>query len=477
MKIVKFIMSWYLPRSIDDMFYMLQQVNYDPKKFISWVVRIIQSIKPLYSVAHRKELVKTKRVRLFKYGLLALDALLFIGPLLTWQASLVVAILALVVLPLANILLLSLLSIPVFILFAQQRLYPEVKASKRIFTETKATKIAVAGSYGKTTIKELLQTVLSEGLNVKATPGNMNTSVAHARFAKTLTGDEDILIIEYGEERPGDVKRYADITQPDHAIITGLAPNHLDYYKTVEKLANDIFSLRKYVKAEKLYVAHDSELMKKYIQADELTFDIHDVLGWKISSVELDVVSTSFVIQRGDKQISINTALLGRHLIPVVALTVALALKLGLSEKQIQSGLAKVKPHEHRMQPYKLHGAWVIDDTYNGNVRGMLAGLDLLHELKAKRKLYVTPGLVDQGKETESVHLEIAKKISDVKPDVLVLMKNSATDIIYDGLLTLGYKGKIQTIEDPLTFYTSLEQLLVPGDIVLMQNDWTDNYN
>jgi UDP-N-acetylmuramyl pentapeptide synthase len=128
------------------------------------------------------------------------------------------------------------------------------------------------------------------------------------------------------------------------------------------------------------------------------------------------------------------------------------------------------------MYPRATHGAWIIDDTYNGNIDGMRAGLALLDELPAKRKIYVTPGLVDQGVETESVHVELGKLIAQSNPDRVVLMKNSVTDFISKGMEKEGYKGEVRIEQDPLNFYLNIEHFVAAGDLVLMQNDWTDNY-
>src|SRR5665213_3582687 len=128
-----------------------------------------------------------------------------------------------------------------------------INESASIFANHPGIKIAVAGSYGKTTMKELLKTVLSEGLKVAATPANKNVSSSHAYFAAKLKGDEDILIIEYGEGAPGDVARFARITQPTHAIITGLAPAHLDQYKTLQAAGKDIFSVADHLNGKHVY--------------------------------------------------------------------------------------------------------------------------------------------------------------------------------------------------------------------------------
>ncbi|MEO7364613.1 MAG: cyanophycin synthetase [Candidatus Saccharimonadales bacterium] len=128
------------------------------------------------------------------------------------------------------------------------------------------------------------------------------------------------------------------------------------------------------------------------------------------------------------------------------------------------------------MQPYQLGGAWVVDDTYNGNLEGVRAGTQLLADLDASRKIYVTPGLVDQGSESARVHTEVGRLIAAASPDLVVLMQNTATDSIVAGLQEAAYKGRLQIESNPLDFYTNLQHFVAAGDLVVMQNDWTDNY-
>jgi UDP-N-acetylmuramoyl-tripeptide--D-alanyl-D-alanine ligase len=129
------------------------------------------------------------------------------------------------------------------------------------------------------------------------------------------------------------------------------------------------------------------------------------------------------------------------------------------------------------MQAYQLSGGWVIDDTYNGNIEGIRAGTQLLIDLSAKRKIYVTPGLVDQGKETKTVHLEMGRLIAAAEPDLVVLMKNSVTQFIQEGLEFGNFKGIVRVEENPLQFYNNLREFIAAGDLVIMQNDWPDNYS
>jgi UDP-N-acetylmuramoyl-tripeptide--D-alanyl-D-alanine ligase len=351
-----------------------------------------------------------------------------------------------------------------------------IKQSSATFAGHTAVRIAVAGSYGKTSMKEILLTVLGEGKKVAATPANKNVAVSHAQFASTLQGDEDILLIEYGEGAPGDVVRFAKTTHPTHAVITGLAPAHLDRYKTVQRAGEDIFAVADYLQGENVYVNEESSAVEPFLKDTYHKYGADGALGWKVTNIELTVEGTSFDLKKGKHKLHLTSGLLGKHQVGPLALAAALGLELGLSEKQVVAGVAKTVPFEHRMQPYQLANAWVIDDTYNGNIEGVHAGLELLKVLPASRKLYVTPGLVDQGKETEAVHRQMGKYIAEANPDMVVLMQNSVTSFIQDGMHDGDYQGVTHIETDPLEFYSNLKHFVAAGEVVLMQNDWTDNY-
>jgi len=351
-----------------------------------------------------------------------------------------------------------------------------IQKSKKLFAESQAIKIAVAGSYGKTSMKELLKTVLSQGKKVAATPANKNVPLAHLKFARSLSDKEDILIVEFGEGGPGDVPRFADTLGPSMAVITGIAPAHLDRYKTIASVSKDIFSLENFVDKNKIYVNREWPEADKDIPKGFHTYDRHGALGWQVKDVKLSVTGLKFKLKKDDQTLDLTSSLIGRHQIGPLAMAAALGKELGLSDKQVEEGIKQAEVYEHRMQPYQLNGAWIIDDTYNGNLEGIRAGTALLKELEGRRKIYVTPGLVDQGKDTKKIHEEVGRLIAGASPDIVVLMENSITDYIESGLKQAKYRGLVQRQPDPLAFYSNLSSFVASGDIALMQNDWTDNY-
>ncbi len=477
---LKSLLGVYSFKFVKTVIYMLQTSEYQMSPYLRWLWRTNDFAR----VTYRKNLVMTRPAKLLlavmQVGLLLqLTGAIILG---VWSLStsnfgflpLAVALLVSAPIVWAHLIVLPLLLGRFLIIKPSHKL--QVNRSKKRFQGHQALKIAVAGSYGKTTMKEMLLTVLSEGKKVSATPANLNVPISHARFAKTLSSDEDILIIEYGEGAPGDVTKFAQVTKPDIGIITGLAPAHLDKYKTLQKAGEDIFSLADFVKAENIYVNNESEAAKAFIKNYNL-YDSKNAAGWTIGNIEIGLDGTRFEMKKDTKTLKINSQLLGGHQVGPLALVAALSDKLGLNPEQIVTGISKIKPFEHRMEASRLAGAWVLDDTYNSNIDGMKAGLRLLKELPAKRKIYITPGLVDQGAETAKIHHDLGETIAKTNPDIVILMKHSVTPDIQKGLEKSNYRGQLIIEDDPLNFYNNLDKFVAAGDLVMMQNDWPDQYN
>ncbi len=474
------IVSLYAPGYVSTIVYMLQSTEYEVRPYLKWYWRT----QNFSTVMNRRRLDSTKAARLLKLGVSAgiaiqivLGAILMIvgaNGRLAGGVPLGAAVILSYPIIWAHLITVPLLLGKYFIVApAQKRLIAD---SSRIFDDFKGVKIAVAGSYGKTSMKELLLSVLSVGKKVAATPANKNVATSHAAFAARLDGDEDILIIEYGESGPGDVARFAANTHPSHAVITGIAPAHLDHYKTLAAAVKDIFSLKDVVKHSRLYVNAESVEAKAYIESDFKSYDVHGANGWAASNISVELTGTKFTLRKGSQTMRLSSGLVGKHQVGPLSLAATLGLELGLTTTQVAQGVAATRPFEHRMQPYRLGGGWVIDDTYNGNIEGVRVGTALLAELKAERKWYVTPGLVEQGSITQEVHVELGKLIADAKPDIVVLMQNSVTEAIQQGLRANKFSGEVRIEQEPLKFYSNLEHFIAHGDVVLMQNDWTDNY-
>lgn len=452
---------------------MLQQVEYDASKFIHWA----GMFPDLSNIKKRGELKHTKRAQLM-LGVACGGWLLpiLIAPLVAVYTSHYVWLIFIGWAPATSMLMLYITTkiLQTFIVSPTQT--REIAAAKKKLETISAVRIAVLGSYGKTSMKEILLAILSTGKRVAATPGNKNVLISHARWInQKLQGDEEVLIFEYGEGAPGDILKLAALSEPQKAVITGLAPAHLDYYPNLEAIGDDFASIQSVVTSENdRYINSDSDITRQKISGN--FYDEQGAGGWKVSNVAVGFEGTSFTLTKEKRKLHLHTGLIGEHHVGPLSAAVAIAAELGLSDEQLTEGVAATKPFEHRMQARPLHGAWIVDDTYNGNIEGMRAGLALLTSLPAKKRVYVTPGLVDQGVENERVHNQLGKLIAAANPDRVVLMQNSSTGFIQQGLSDGGYNGELIIEDKPLEFYTQLEHYLAAGDVYMLQNDLPDSY-
>jgi len=470
-------MKWvryFLPDAAYKQVYMLQQLEYDPFKLFKWII----SFPDLKNTVNRGKLILTPKA----LGLLVIAyvtwllAVLFGVYCLFGQQYIAGLILILISFDLTWFSIFTVSLLGRVILSAKRK--PFLDKARTIFSDTNATKIAVMGSYGKTTMKEILSKVLSDKFMVAFTPGNKNVPISHARWAVSeLSGDEEVLIVEYGEGEPGDIGRLASLSKPNLVIMTGLAPNHLDHYKTYENLVKDFLDIENYTEAGCIYVNDSANEFISGLSNKPRLYSENNVDGWKISEVIVSINGTNFLMKKGSNTIKVKSKLLGRHNVGPLGLAAAIAFSLGMNKEDIESAISKTSAFEHRMQPRNINGAWIIDDTYNGNLEGFKAGLCLLSELDAKRKIYVTPGLVDQGEETQRVHYEIAKAINNANPNIVVLMKNENTEFIYGVLQELKFSGQIIMETNPLEYYKNIDQFIAAGDLILMQNDLPDAYS
>ncbi len=479
---MKSYLSRFRPDYWRTLVYMLQASEYNLRDYLAWYHRT----RDFSQVAKRQKLVMTPKALLLFWFLAVMQVWgwivglyglgqFFIDHQWSGLALVIIGTLA------GPFLIAYTVMIP---LIVGQLLVQKPQAS-RLVNRAKAKlashpgiKIAIAGSFGKTTFKDLLATVLAEGKKVAATPGNMNTPIGISRFAEKLTGVEEVLIFELGEYYPGDIRDLCLLVEPNVGIITGINEAHLSKFKTLDRTVNTIFELGDHLGNEPLYINAESKLARSRVEPDyPLLYSREGVNGWKVTDAQSGLDGTTFTAAKGKKTIQVHTKLLGLHQVGPLAAVISLADSLGLSPSEIEAGIAKTKPFEHRLEPrFSQDGVVTIDDSYNGNPDGFKAAIDFLAALTGHRRFYVTPGMVQTGARTEEVHHEVGRQLATAGIEKVILMRNSATPFIAEGLKEHNFKGELIWFDDALKGLSALPNLTVSGDVVLLQNDWADNY-
>lgn len=384
-------------------------------------------------------------------------------------------------------LLLSLFLVSPIDSYLKKRIIHQATLKMKAFPNLKV--IGIAGSYGKTTMKELIAAVISQKYKTVKTPKNLNTPLGIARtILKEITAETEYFVVEMGEYAKGDVKHLCDLAKPDISVVTGINEAHLERMGNIQNTIETIFEVVENMKPGGTVLLNgDDKLVKenyeKFCQGhDTIVFtSANKIKDLEIHTIhfEQDASGISFdVKQRGLDLGRLKIAALGEYIIPEILGVIKLSEKLGLSVKEISDGIASMKPVEHRLQPIYNHNTkiLVIDDSYNGNPQGVKEAIAVLSKFDQHRRIYLTPGLVEAGERTRDIHYNIGKQLAKVA-GLVILIKNTVTPFIAEGLEKNGFKKEdIIWFNSAKEAHANLGKLLRPYDVILFQNDWPDNY-
>ena len=472
------ILSRYHIRYPRSLIYMLQATEYKFADYLGWY----RSVRNFTKVENRKQFVGTGKAYLMLFFLwVMIFSVLYLG----WRIcnpmhsiiGLLYYVLILCALPYA---LGYLIAIPLLLVQSMQWPVERLIISDAIqrVRKHKAMKIGIAGSYGTTTMLDIVKTIISEGKRISAPPYSYNTLLGISTFVRSLRGDEDVLVFELGEYYPGDIRDLCMVAQPEIGIITGVNEAHLSKFKHIDSTTKTIFELAEYLPDKPVYVNGDNSYARTYsVHTNHILYTTYACGEWVAQDIETSLDGTHMTLVKGEERIEVTSKLLGVHHVGPILVAVDIAGKLGLSNEEIRRGVNNTKPFSHRLEPkYLSEGVVLLDDSYNGNPDGVHAVIQFLDSLKGKRRFYVTPGLVEMGTSAERVHEEIGRKLAEANIEKVLLVRNSVTPHIASGLHDANYKGDIVYFDTGPEAFNALPHLTVPGDVVLIQNDWPDQY-
>lgn len=362
------------------------------------------------------------------------------------------------------------------------------KSNKKLAQFPNLIRIGITGSFGKTSTKNFLATILSEKYSVCATPFNFNTPMGITKTVlQELSMGHQVLIAEMGARQQGDIKELCEMVQPNYGIVTSIGAQHIATFKSLENVKKTKAELPEYLGEKGFCVFNiDSEPVKEIALVSKCKKSFVSINDDKIKSGKVDIYATniitnasgtSFTLHLGDEKIECSTKLLGLHNISNLLLCVAMAHELNLSLEQIKSGIAKVMPVEHRLQLINAENDVVIlDDTYNASIEGSQRALEVLSMFTDRRKIVITPGLVELGTMERLENYNFGVRISKVA-DIVIIVNKTHYLSIRQGLLDNGLdETKIYEAETMLATQNIMKDILMPKDVILWENDLPDNY-
>jgi len=345
-------------------------------------------------------------------------------------------------------------------------------------------KIGITGSYGKTSTKVILATILSEKYNVLASRESFNTPMGLTRVIREQLSDgHQVFIAEMGARHAGDIRELVELVHPKIGILTSVGPQHLETFGDVATVANTKFELIEGLPPDGVgfFGADSGEVDKLFERArcDKYRAGIEGGnLYARAVNVELMPLSSRFeLVDAQGNSIRCETSLLGLHSIQNIAMSAAVALKLGLSMEEIARGVRKLKPIENRLQVMDgVNGMVILNDGYNANPAGACAALEALSRFEGRRRIIVTPGMVELGEREADFNREFGKNIAGCC-DIAILVGEKRTEPISAGLREAGMPEEGIYVVSELGEVTELlRRIGRERDVVLFENDLADNH-
>jgi len=329
--------------------------------------------------------------------------------------------------------------------------------------------IAVGGSNGKTTTKEMIGSVLRMKYSVVSTEGNLNNHIGVPQTVFRLTPNHDIAVIELGTNHFGEMKYLCSIAEPTHAVITNIGKEHLEFFGNEGGVAKEETELFHSVASQGFawINADDSYLVKagKKVR-HSLKFGTArnaDVQARHIHTDEYGRPVFELVVKKKMSRVHLSTA--GMHTVSNALAAAAVGLKFKVPKKKVISALEHYAGANKRMEVIKRNNITILNDTYNANPDSVLAALKTLQSLKtAGKKIVVLADMRELGDTAEHEHAKIGVAVSDLE---------------FEYLLTFGPLSRFTHEASKLAFaehfetkealIASLKSQIAPGDAVLVK--------
>ena len=336
---------------------------------------------------------------------------------------------------------------------------------------TKAVKIGVVGSYGKTSVKNALSSLLSEKYTVVSSPASYNTPIG---VAKTVAlpdfAQAEVAIFEMGARRAGDIKELCDLVQPDYILFTGVCAQHIETFGSIDGVFHA--KCESLSSSAKLVVCGGGlreRIEREYpAEAEKCRF-----VG-EARNVCLRADGTAFTLPLQSGDLSVDTCLLGEAAVENIALAAAMAETLGLTAEEIASGVKKLQPTAHRLQLTKQGGVYILDDAYNCNEKGAKLAIEALKRFEGK-KFIITPGIVETGVLDEKINGRLGAMLAEAALDMVVLVGETQVKVIAEGYKSAGGNMEalcvVPSLQDAVQV---LQGQLAEGDCILFMNDLPD---
>ena len=336
--------------------------------------------------------------------------------------------------------------------------------------------VALTGSNGKTTTKEMIANCLETTFPVLKTRGNLNNLIGLPLTLLTLSEKERVVVLEMGMNVPGEVRRLTEIAEPNVGLITNIQKVHLEGMRSLERLKEEKGELfRKMRRDGTIIVNQDDPRVVDLASAypgQKITFGIEHAAEVMAKEIWLrGEEGTSFTLILEGEAIEIHLRLLGRHFVANALSAVAVACLFGVEIKQAKEALEDFRPFAMRMEIVPLKGGMtLINDAYNANPNSMELALETLVEVKGKgRAIAVLGDMLELGEFATEAHQQLGQKVSELSIDFLLTLGEEAAALVESAIRHKFPLERTKVVESHSEAASILREMVRDGDWILVK--------
>ncbi len=334
--------------------------------------------------------------------------------------------------------------------------------------------IAVGGSNGKTSTKEILGTVLGQRFETLLSEASFNNDIGVPLTLLRLSESHETAVLEVGSNHPGELQPLLKLVRPRYGVLTSIGREHLEFFGDLEGVIEEEGALAEALPPEGCLFANGDikglDAIRARCRAAVITVGEGEACDWHIGDIRIDERGTIFEVisPKGDWSGTYHVNLLGHQNARNAALAIALAAELGLSREELDQGLQCCRPASMRMEMQILGGVRIINDAYNSNPDSLLAALETmgLFPVKGKR-IAVLGDMAELGQASESAHTEAGQLAARLGLNGLVTVGRWA-DTTARAAQAAGL-ANVAAFDDITMAGSTLAKKLKPGDAVLIK--------
>ena len=338
------------------------------------------------------------------------------------------------------------------------------------------TIIGITGSAGKTTTKEMTAVVLGKKFTVLRSVGNLNNEFGLPLCLLRAERYQNIGVLEMGMSAKGEIQKLAAIAEPNEGVVTNVNPVHLEFFKSVDEIAEAKAELIAGLHEPKVaYLNNDDSrvrAMARNFNGRVITYGVKSSAAFRVQQIQdLGIEGTAFTLHHERRDVNFVLPLLGQHNVANAVAAIAVGVTHEVPWEQIRDAISEMKPEKMRGEVVKFReGFVVIDDSYNSNPRALSEMIRFFGRLKGhQRKILVAGEMLELGPEGPELHRNCGREAARAGLELIVGVQGQAKEILQGALDGGMDRSRLKFVRDALQAGDLLARTLKKGDVVLIK--------